>query len=202
MDKVSKGFRGGIMRKKKSRNSSNKGTKELLQIKEFVNLIKGADITELLWEKNGTKISFKRGVPNLDEKKELAQKGPSEVLSETSPPGLKTEEEGFQRIEGESLRFPERYTTIKSRMVGTFYDSLSEDQPPLIKVKNVIKPGQKICVIEAMKIMREISADKGGKIVKILVENGHPVEYGQDMFLIDPYYEEEEAPKSPRKKTR
>ncbi len=189
------------MRKKKSRNSSNKRPKELLQIKEFVNLIKDADITELLWEKNGTKISFKRGVPNLNEEKELAQKGPSEVLSETSAPGLKTEEEGSRRIEGERLRFPERYTTIKSRMVGTFYDSVSQDQPPLVKVKDVIKPGQKICVIEAMKIMREISADKRGKIVKIFVENGHPVEYGQDMFLIDPYYEEE-ASKSPKKKTR
>jgi len=189
------------MKKNKSTNNSNKRTKELLQIKEFVNLIKDADITELLWEKNGTKISFKRGVPDLDEEKKLAQKGPSEVLSETSPPHLKTEEEGSQRIEGESLRFPERYTTIKSRMVGTFYDSLSEDQPPLVKVKDVIKPGQKICVIEAMKIMREISADKGGKIVKILVENGHPVEYGQDMFLIDPYHEQEEASRTPRKKT-
>jgi len=194
------------MRKNKSKNSSNKKikTKELLQIREFVNLIKDVDITELLWEKNGTKISFKRGVPNLGEEKELAYKevGTSENFTETPPSSLKTHEESSKKIKGETLPFLERYTSIKSRMVGTFYNSLSEDQPPLLKVKDVIKPGQKICVIEAMKIMREISADKGGKVVKILVENGHPVEYGQDMFLIDPYYEEEEASKSLRKKTR
>jgi len=194
------------MKKKKSKNNSNKKTKtkELLQVKEFVNLIKEADITELLWEKDGTKISFKRGAPNLDEQKESAQKeiGAYETFSETFPSSPKTEQESSQQIKEEALPFSEKYTTIKSRMVGTFYNSFSEDQPPLIKVKDVIKPGQKICVIEAMKIMREISADKGGKVVKILVENGHPVEYGQDMFLIDPYYEKEGASKSLKKKPR
>jgi len=187
------------MKKKKSKNSSNNKTKELLQIKEFVNLIKDADITELLWEKDGTKISFKRGTPNLEEQKELTREEVKDYA--TLPPGAKIEKETpYQK--GEALPFSEKYTTIKSHMVGTFYNSLSEDQPPLVKVKDVIKPGQKICVIEAMKIMREISADKGGKVVKILVENSHPVEYGQDMFLIDPYYEKEEASKSPRKKPR
>ncbi|MFB0527777.1 MAG: acetyl-CoA carboxylase biotin carboxyl carrier protein subunit [bacterium] len=185
------------MRKKKSQNSSNKKPKELLQIREFVNLIKDADITELLWEKDGTKISFKRGTPNLEEQKELAQEEVEDYA--TLPPGPRIEKETPQH-KGEALPFSEKYTTIKSRMVGTFYDSLSEDQPSLVKVKDVIKPGQKICVIEAMKIMREISADKGGKVVKILVENGHPVEYGQDMFLIDPYYEKKEASKNVKKK--
>lgn len=185
------------MKKKKSKNSSNKKAKELVQIREFVNLIKDADITELLWEKDGTKISFKRGTPNLDEQKESTQKEAGAY--ETLPSSPKAEEGSSQQKE-ETFPFLEKYTTIKSHMVGTFYNSLSEDQPSLVKVKDVIKPGQKICVIEAMKIMREISADKGGKVVKILVENGHPVEYGQDMFLINPYYEREEASKSPKKK--
>jgi acetyl-CoA carboxylase biotin carboxyl carrier protein len=185
------------MKKKKSKNNSNKKTKELLQIREFVNLIKDADITELLWEKDGTRISFKRGAPNLEEQEESVQKEVEDYA--TLPPGPKVEKEGLQQKE-ETLPFSEKYTTIKSRMVGTFYNSLSDDQPPLVKAKDIIKPGQKICVIEAMKIMREISADKGGRVVKILVENGHPVEYGQDMFLIDPYYEKKEASKSPKKK--
>ena len=185
------------MKKKKNKNSSNKKTKELLQIREFVNLVKDADITELLWEKDGTKISFKRGAPNLEEQKELSEKEVDAYV--TLPPGREVEKETPRQRE-ETLPFSEKYTTIKSSMVGTFYNSLSEDQPSLVKVKDVIKPGQKICVIEAMKIMREISADKGGKVVKILVENGHPVEYGQDMFLIDPYYEKKEASKSPKKK--
>jgi len=190
------------MVRKKKRNSNKKvSTKELLQIREFVNLIKDADITELLWEKDGTRISFKKGIPNLGEEKDLAQKeaGSSEIVSETPLAGLKTQEESAPEIKKEISSIPEKYTTIKSRMVGTFYNSLSEDQPPLVKVKDVIKPGQKICVIEAMKIMREIYADKGGKVIKILVENGHPVEYDQDMFLIDPYHKEEEVSKSKRK---
>jgi len=185
------------MKKKKSKNSSNNKTKELLQIKEFVNLIKDADITELLWEKDGTRISFKRGAPNLEEQKELTQEEVEDYA--TLPPGPKIEKESPHQ-KGETLPFSEKYTTIKSRMVGTFYNSLSDDQPPLVKVKDIVKLGQKICVIEAMKIMREISADKGGRVVKILVENGHPVEYGQDMFLVEPYYEKKEASKSPKKK--
>jgi len=194
------------MAKKKSESRNNKKitTKELLEIEEFVKLIKDADITELLWEKDGTKISFKREISNLGEEKEPAQKETSisEISSEAFPPTPKPEEESPQRIKEEAFHLPERYTTIKSSMVGTFYSSLSEDQLPLVKVKDVIKPGQKICVIEAMKIMREISADKGGKVIKILVEDGHPVEYGQDMFLIDPYYKEEHVSKSLRKKSR
>ncbi len=185
------------MKKKKSKNSSNKKAKELLQIREFVNLIKDADITELLWEKDGTRISFKRGAPNLEEQKESAQEEIEDYAP--LPPSPKIEQKSPQQKE-ETLPFSEKYTTIKSRMVGTFYNSLSDDQPPLVKVKDIIKRGQKICVIEAMKIMREISADKGGRVVKILVENGHPVEYGQDMFLIDPYYQKKEAPETPKKK--
>jgi len=192
------------MKNKKSRNSGNRKieTRELLQIREFVDLVKEADITELLWEKDGTKISFKRGIPNQGEERESRQKevATSEGVKETPQLNIETQEGSPQKNRGEALPFPERYTTIKSRMVGTFYDSLSEDQPPLVKVKDIIKPGQKICVIEAMKIMREISADKGGKVVKILLDNGHPVEYGQDMFLIDPYYEQEETAKGLKKK--
>jgi len=191
------------MVKKKSKHRSNKKieTKELLQIKEFVNLIRDADIMELLWEKNGTKISFKRGLGNPEEEKRLVNResDTSEGQSETPQPGLETKRDISQMIGEEGRPLPEKYKTIKSSMVGTFYSSPAEDQPPLVKVKDIIKPGQKICVIEAMKIMREISADKGGRVVKILVENGHPVEYGQDMFLIDPYYEEE-VPKVARKR--
>jgi len=188
------------------KNKSNSGSKskELSQIKEFIELIRDADITELLWEKNGMRISFKRGAWKLEGEKELAQReaATSEELSEIASANPKVAEEARLKTKEEVPSFSERYTTIKSRMVGTFYNSLSEDQPPLVKVKDIIKPGQKICVIETMKIMREISADKGGRVIKILVENGHPVEYDQDMFLIDPHYEEEEVSKAPKKKSR
>jgi acetyl-CoA carboxylase biotin carboxyl carrier protein len=74
---------------------------------------------------------------------------------------------------------------VKSPMVGTFYRSSSPGAKPFAEVGDVVKAGQAVCIIEAMKIMNEIEADKDGVIAKILVENGKPVEYGQPLLIIE-----------------
>ena len=74
---------------------------------------------------------------------------------------------------------------IKSPIVGTFYRSPAPDAAPFIQVGSVIRPGAVLCIIEAMKLMNEIEADVSGKIVKIMVENGQPVEYDQTLFLVE-----------------
>ena len=78
------------------------------------------------------------------------------------------------------------YQTVKSPMVGTFYRSASPDKPPFVKVGDSIAQGQTVCIIEAMKLFNEIESDAKGKIVKVLVEDGSPVEYDQPLFLVDP----------------
>lgn len=74
---------------------------------------------------------------------------------------------------------------VKSPMVGTFYRSSSPGAKPFAEVGDAVKAGQAVCIIEAMKIMNEIEADKDGVISKILVDNGQPVEYGQPLFIIE-----------------
>ena len=74
---------------------------------------------------------------------------------------------------------------VKSPMVGTFYRSSSPGAKAFAEVGDTVKAGQAVCIIEAMKIMNEIEADKDGVISKILVENGKPVEYGQPLFIIE-----------------
>ncbi len=74
---------------------------------------------------------------------------------------------------------------VKSPMVGTFYRSSSPGAKAFAEVGDTVKAGQPVCIIEAMKIMNEIEADKDGVIAKILVENGKPVEYGQPLFIIE-----------------
>jgi acetyl-CoA carboxylase biotin carboxyl carrier protein len=74
---------------------------------------------------------------------------------------------------------------VKSPMVGTFYRSASPGAKPFIEVGSVVKEGETICIIEAMKILNEIEADKSGTITKILCENGQAVEYGQALFMIE-----------------
>ena len=74
---------------------------------------------------------------------------------------------------------------VKSPMVGTFYRSSSPGAKAFAEVGDVVKAGQAVCIIEAMKIMNEIEADTDGTITKILVENGQPVEYGQPLFIVE-----------------
>ncbi len=73
---------------------------------------------------------------------------------------------------------------VKSPMVGTFYRSPSPEAKPFVEVGAMVKAGETICVLEAMKLMNEIEADASGTIKAILVENGQPVEYGQALFII------------------
>ncbi|MBT9474308.1 acetyl-CoA carboxylase biotin carboxyl carrier protein [Polaromonas sp.] len=75
--------------------------------------------------------------------------------------------------------------TVKSPMVGTFYRSASPGAKPFVELGTVVKEGETICIIEAMKILNEIEADKAGTVTRILSENGQAVEYGQPLFIIE-----------------
>ncbi|MBB6325604.1 acetyl-CoA carboxylase biotin carboxyl carrier protein [Algoriphagus iocasae] len=75
---------------------------------------------------------------------------------------------------------------IKSPMIGTFYLTPNPDSPAFVNVGDSVKPGQTVCIIEAMKLFNEIESEVSGKIVKILVTNSTPVEYDQPLFLVDP----------------
>jgi acetyl-CoA carboxylase biotin carboxyl carrier protein len=75
--------------------------------------------------------------------------------------------------------------TVKSPMVGTFYRSSSPGAKPFVEVGSQVKEGDTVCIIEAMKILNEIEADKSGTITKLLCENGQAVEYGQPLFIIE-----------------
>jgi acetyl-CoA carboxylase biotin carboxyl carrier protein len=76
--------------------------------------------------------------------------------------------------------------TIEAPMVGTFYRASSPTAEPYASEGDLVKEGQILCIIEAMKLMNEIESKVAGRIVKIIVENAHPVEFGQSLFLIDP----------------
>ena len=74
---------------------------------------------------------------------------------------------------------------VKSPMVGTFYRSPSPGTPAFVEQGAEVKPGDTLCIIEAMKLLNEIEAEVGGTVTKILVDNGQPVEYGQPLFIIE-----------------
>jgi len=78
------------------------------------------------------------------------------------------------------------YTPITAPMVGTFYRSPKPDMPPFVTEGDHVEAGQTVCILEAMKMFNEIQSEASGRIARILVENGAPVEYGQVLFLVDP----------------
>lgn len=80
----------------------------------------------------------------------------------------------------------DKYVTIKAQMIGTFYRKPNPETPAFVEVGDTIKPGQEICIIEAMKLYNKIESEISGKIVKVLVDDASPVEFDQPLFLVDP----------------
>jgi acetyl-CoA carboxylase biotin carboxyl carrier protein len=78
------------------------------------------------------------------------------------------------------------YLTITSPMIGTFYRTPGPDKDAFVNVGDLVEPGKVVCIVEAMKLFNEIESEVKGRIVKVLVDNASPVEYGQPLFLVDP----------------
>ncbi|NLT61310.1 MAG: acetyl-CoA carboxylase biotin carboxyl carrier protein, partial [Candidatus Hydrogenedentes bacterium] len=76
--------------------------------------------------------------------------------------------------------------TIDSPMVGVFYAAPAPDKPPFVKPGDAVQEQQTVCIVEAMKLMNEVTAQFPARIVKVLVENGEPVEFGQPLFAVEP----------------
>ncbi len=141
---------------------------EIDDLKELISLLQDTDITEIQLEKDGTKVKIRRQmlVSSIDMH---TKKTPVTVEKTTES------EEEVQRL-----------ITVTSPIVGTFYRSPSPEAPPFVDSGTRVKKGQVICIIEAMKLMNEIESEVEGVIVRALVENGQPVEYGEPLFLIEP----------------
>jgi acetyl-CoA carboxylase biotin carboxyl carrier protein len=141
------------------------------EIKKIIEFLKDTDVTELLIEREGSKLKIKR-------EKYLYHAGP------TPPPVVPPIPSGVEETVKESV--DEHYISISSPIVGIFHRSPSPEAPPYVDVGTVVKKGQVLCIVEAMKLMNEIESDTDGIIRKIPVENGQPVEYGETLFLIEP----------------
>ena len=88
--------------------------------------------------------------------------------------------------ETSELKKEEKYTVIKSPIIGTFYRRSSPDTPPFVELNSKVKKGETLCVIEAMKLFNEIECEMDCKIIKILVDDQTPIEFDQPLFLVDP----------------
>ncbi len=160
------------------------------ELKELIEFLIEKDIAEFELERGDVKIRIKRagehtvvhshGEPRFyavpPAPGTTAELGavPVVVAAATAPaaPAAPTPEEGLH--------------TVKSPIVGTFYEAPSPGAPPFVKAGDSVEVGQVLCIVEAMKLLNEIESDVAGEIVKKLAVNGQPIEYGQELFVIRP----------------
>jgi acetyl-CoA carboxylase biotin carboxyl carrier protein len=150
---------------------------DLRKLKKLIDLVEESGIAELELTEGEEKVRISRQLqgqpmqfapsyfPPQYQQQAPAAPTPAAAPAEVAPPV----------VEGH---------TVKSPMVGTFYRSPSPDAKPFVEVGSTVAAGDTICIIEAMKLLNEIEADQSGVIKAILVENGHPVEYGEPLFII------------------
>ena len=150
------------------------------ELKELIEFLIEKNIAEFELERGDVKVRIKRG-----------------TLVEVQSPFAAAVQPGTALNVAPSLAAPAAAPTpaapveealhiVKSPIVGTFYESPSPGAPPFVKPGDAVETGQVLCIIEAMKLMNEIEADVSGEVVKRLVANGQPIEYGQPLFSIRP----------------
>ncbi len=154
-------------------------------IKKLIKVVEKSDITDFTVEEGELKISISKKQPETNfvslpsQQISTAQVPPTPA---TPQPVAKEPEGKTENVSAEDSNLRE----VKSPIVGTFYRAPAPDADPFVKVGDKVSIGTTLCIVEAMKLMNEIESDVNGTIVKILVENGTPVEYNQPMFLIKP----------------
>ena len=153
------------------------------ELKELIDFLIEKDISEFELERGDVKVRIKRGVnaqvPVISHSIPVGAHPAAAVHS--APPVVSapaTSESSPAPDEGLHL--------VKSPIVGTFYESPGPGSLPFVKPGDKVAAGQVLCIIEAMKLMNEIESDMAGEIIKRLVSNGQPVEYGQPLFAIRP----------------
>jgi acetyl-CoA carboxylase biotin carboxyl carrier protein len=136
--------------------------------------LKDQNLAELEVERNGLRVRLRREVPGAMSAapRREAPAAMSEPAAEAAPAAAMPD------VSGKVI--------VKSPIVGTFYRSPSPDADPYVEEGDMVKKGQVLCIVEAMKLMNEIESEADGRVVKILAESTKPVEYGQPLFLIDP----------------
>lgn len=147
------------------------------KIQELVELMNKNDLTEVEVEMEGMKVKVVKGG--------YGQVGP--VVYHAAPAGAQAPaRESAPDPAAKPAEIARNTREVKSPMVGTFYRASAPDAEPYVEVGSMVQKGDVLCIVEAMKLMNEIKAEFGGKVVKMLVENAESVEFGQPLFHIEP----------------
>jgi acetyl-CoA carboxylase biotin carboxyl carrier protein len=161
----------------------------LAQIQDLIKFVAKSGVSEVEIEQKDFKITIKTPAG----KKDAPVQGNAQpvqqhhqVMAAPPPPAPQAAPAPAAPAPQPAAAADNKYVTIKSPMIGTFYRAAGPGKPIFVNVGDEVKPGKTICIIEAMKLFNEIESEVSGKIVKVLVDDAKPVEYDQPLFLVDP----------------
>ena len=160
---------------------------DVQQLERLLDFMADHDLEEFEYEHAGLRIRLRKSPPAA--RTVVAQPG---AARQAAPVPVEAPSQAPAEAVASAPEHPpaappaEELHIVKSPIVGTFYGAPSPDAPAFVKVGDEIQAGQVVCIIEAMKLMNEIEADAKGELVRVLVENAQPVEYGQPLFAIRP----------------
>ncbi len=142
---------------------------------ELVEIFQAAGVSDLEVERNGLRVRLRR-----------EEAGSLTSVREVTVPVSDAARAASPSEGAAAAQAGEGLVTVTSPIVGVFYRSASPENDPYVEEGSYVKKGQVLCIVEAMKLMNEIESETDGRVIKLLVENAKPVEYGEPLFLIDP----------------
>lgn len=154
----------------------------ITQIQDLIKFVAKSGVSEVEIEQKDFKITIK--TPGKG-KQEFVQVTAAPVVAAPAPVAMPAAAPAPAPAPAAPAT-PSNLIEIKSPMIGTFYRSASPDKPAFVEVGDTIKAGDKVCIVEAMKLFNEIESEVSGKIVKILVNDSSPIEFDQPLFLVEP----------------
>jgi acetyl-CoA carboxylase biotin carboxyl carrier protein len=156
----------------------------LKELKELIEFLIEKDVAEFELERGDVKVRMKRGAELAAAAGPHFAVHPAPLVAVQSPTSAMMAPVAEAPAAAKEAAPVETLHIVRSPIVGTFYESPSPGSPPFVKAGDKIEVGQVLCIVEAMKLMNEIESDVAGEIVKKLVSNGQPIEYGQELFTV------------------
>lgn len=156
------------------------------EIQDLIDFISKSGLNEVKIETEQLKLSIKRDPDTKVIESGIAQVAAAPAPAPAPAPAAPVASAPAKEADKPAASKEDKYITVKSPMIGTFYRAPNPETPSFVEVGDSISEGEPICIIEAMKLFNEIESEVSGKIVKVLVENATPVEYDQPLFLVDP----------------
>ncbi|WP_257459857.1 acetyl-CoA carboxylase biotin carboxyl carrier protein [Archangium lipolyticum] len=161
-------------------------------LRQIVEILEASEVTRLVWQRGEERLFIRRGpvpAPTIVHAAPVSPSvSPAPVMAApvSAAPAVSAPAVVHAPAAAAAPAAEKPGHVVTSPFVGTFYRTPAPEQPAFVEVGTVVKKGQVLCIIEAMKLMNEIEADVAGRVAEILVENGQPVEFGQALFRIEP----------------